>query len=300
MTDQPTPIRVLSLGAGVQSTTVLLMSLYGDLDAFDHIIFADVGWEPPDVYEHLAKLQTEAARFDKEITVVSAGNIREDHLNPRDDLLIKNPVKHPEYQGRQRTFIPFYVQNDPTADNASGKGRTFRTCTKTYKIEPVERHLRSLLGLTPGERWPTEVTFLQSMGISWDEVTRMKPSRRPAIELVYPLIDMRMTRDDCHRWMADHGWTAPRSACIGCPFHRNDEWRRMRDEDPESWADAIEFDETFRQRQQDGKTPLTGTPYLHDSRVPLAEADIDEPVDDQMSLFGGTIFGDECEGLCGT
>ena len=72
----------------------------------------------------------------------------------------------------------------------------------------------------------------------------------------------------------------------------------MRENDPEAWRDAIEFDEGFRARQQAGLTPLTGTPYIHDSRVPLAEADIDDD-DDQVSLFG-TVFGAECEGLCGT
>lgn len=293
-------INVLSLGAGVQSTTVYLMSLHGDLPPFDHVIFADTGWEPTGVYTHLAKLQAEAARHDTPaIRVVTVGDIRADHLDPRDELLIRNPVKHPEYLGKARTFIPFYVQNDPTDKNPSGEGRTFRTCTKTYKIEPVEQEIRRILGLRRYQPWPTEHVVTQSMGISLDESSRMRDSRRPAIELVYPLIDLRMTRDDCHAWLTAHGWTAPRSACIGCPFHRNDEWRRMRDLDPEAWADAIEFDEQFRARQQAGLVPITGTPYLHDSRVPLAEADIDDPHDDQLSLFG-TVFGDECEGLCGT
>jgi hypothetical protein len=292
-------LNVLSLGAGVQSTTVLLMSLHGELDPFDHVIFADTGWEPEGVYEHLELLHAECDRMGgPKITVVSAGNIRDDHLNPRDGLLIKNPRKHPEYAGRQRTFIPFYVVNDPTAKNPTGNGKTFRTCTKTYKIEPVEQHLRGVLGLRRGQPWPKHQVIRQSMGISLDEEIRMKESRRAAIVLEYPLIERRMTRTDCHVWLEAHGWTAPRSACIGCPFHRNDEWRRMRDTDPAAWRDAIEFDEQFRARQQAGLTPLTGTPYIHDQRVPLAEADIDDD-DDQLSLFG-TVFGAECEGLCGT
>lgn len=293
-------LNVLSCGAGVQSSTLYLMSLYGDIEPFDHVVFADTGWEPTGVYEHLEKLKAEGRRVGgTEITTVSIGNIREDHLDPRAGLLIKNPVKHPEYAGRQRTFIPFYVVNAPTEKNPSGKGKTFRTCTKTYKIEPVEQHLRSVLGLRRGSPWPKHQVIRQSMGITTDEEIRKKVSRRAAIVLEYPLIDrFKMSRDDCHSWLSEHGWEAPRSACIGCPFHRNDEWRRMRAEDPEAWQDAIEFDETFRARQQAGLTPITGIPYLHDSRVPLSQADIDED-GDELSLFG-TVFGAECEGLCGT
>lgn len=297
------PIRILSLGAGVQSTTVLLMSLFGDLDPFDHIIFSDTGWEPDDVYSHLELLKDVVLRHGQQITVVGAGNIREDHLHPAGEhLFIRNPVKYPEYMGRQRTFIPFFVIGAPTVKNPSGRGKTFRTCTKTYKIEPVEKRIREILGLKPGQRWPLEHRINQTMGISWDESQRERKSDRPAIVNEYPLIDMRMTRDDCHAWMADRGWTAPRSACIGCPFHRNDEWRRIRDTDPAAWDDAIEFDEVFRQRWRDGLTPIDGEPYLHDSRVPLREADIDEPVAaaDDTSFFQTTMFGESCEGFCGT
>jgi hypothetical protein len=55
-------MRLLSLGAGVQSTTLLLMSVYGDLPKLDAAIFADTGWEPKRVYEHLAKVTAEAER----------------------------------------------------------------------------------------------------------------------------------------------------------------------------------------------------------------------------------------------
>lgn len=283
-------MRILSLGAGVQSTTVLLMSLAGELPTLDHAIFADTGWEPVGVYEHLEKLIAVAADAGLPVHVVSAGNIRDDHAAPvGEHLFIRNPVKHPEYMGRQRSFIPFYVTDDKGAS-----GITFRTCTKTYKIEPVERKIRDLLGLNYRERWPLDHTVDQVIGISWDEAHRTRDANRPAIHNVYPLVDLRMTRNDCHRWMGDHGWTAPRSACIGCPYHRNDEWRRLRDDDPAAFADAVDFDHTIRARQAAGLTVLTGVPYLHDQRVPLDEADLEAPVDHQLSLFG-----DECEGMCG-
>ena len=46
-------LRVLSLGAGVQSTTLALMVEKGEIPMVDCGIFADVGAEPKAVYEHL-------------------------------------------------------------------------------------------------------------------------------------------------------------------------------------------------------------------------------------------------------
>ena len=73
-------IRSLSLGAGVQSTVLALMADRGEygLTKPDVAIFADTGWEPPSVYEHLDWLRTQISY---EIVRVSAGNIRDNMLN---------------------------------------------------------------------------------------------------------------------------------------------------------------------------------------------------------------------------
>ena len=68
-------IRVLSLGAGVQSTAVLLMSCRGILPKLDHAIFADTQWEPSEVYEHLEWLTAEAAKYGIPVHIVTAGKI---------------------------------------------------------------------------------------------------------------------------------------------------------------------------------------------------------------------------------
>lgn len=169
-------LRVLSLGAGVQSTTLLLMILEGELPMVDAAIFADTGWEPEAVYEHLWHLAEKCADAELPLFVVSAGNIYTDHVDPTDaHLFIRNPRQRPEWLGRQRTFIPFYVANEDGTN-----GITFRTCTKTYKIEPVERKIRDLLGLVPRERWPLDHAVTQVFGISYDEVQRMKVAAKSA------------------------------------------------------------------------------------------------------------------------
>lgn len=294
------PLRFLSLGAGVQSTTVGLMSVTGDIEPIDAAIFADTGWEPQAVYDHLDKLEAHLADQGVPVYRVTAGNIREDHVDPHHDHnFIRKPIKNPEWKGRNRTFIPVFVlHEDGTTYRNRGdttKGIMPRTCTKNYKIEPIEKKIRELLGLGFRARWPLTHVVDELLGISWDESQRMATSKRPAIQFTYPLIDKRYTRDDCLDWLFNHGWSAPRSACVGCPFHRNDEWRSMRDHHPDEWADAIDFDHRLRARQAAGLLPMRGVPYLHDSRVPLDEAAIDEPIDPQL-----TLFGDDCEGFCGT
>ena len=52
-------LRVLSLGAGVQSSTLALMIEKGEIPMVDCAIFADVKGEPQEVYKWLDWLETE-------------------------------------------------------------------------------------------------------------------------------------------------------------------------------------------------------------------------------------------------
>jgi 3'-phosphoadenosine 5'-phosphosulfate sulfotransferase (PAPS reductase)/FAD synthetase len=75
--------RVISLGAGVQSTALLCLSANGLLPKADYAIFADTGWEPAAVYTHLDRIEREVAEpAGIPILRVSAGNIRDDALDP--------------------------------------------------------------------------------------------------------------------------------------------------------------------------------------------------------------------------
>ena len=55
-------LRCLSLGAGIQSSTVLLLACEGVIPRFDVALFADTGWEPKAVYEHLDWLEDKATQ----------------------------------------------------------------------------------------------------------------------------------------------------------------------------------------------------------------------------------------------
>lgn len=173
--------------------------------------------------------------------------------------------------------------------------RVSRGCHSSPVYGRVQNHsyrekIRELLGLKYRQRWPRELAVEQWLGISMDEMQRMKFSTDLWRVFRHPLVEKRMTRWDCLQWLERNGHPqAPRSACIGCPFHSNDEWRRMRDEAPDEWQDAVEFDRAIRV-----SGGMRGETYLHRQCVPLDQVDLSTPSDHgQMSLL------DECSGVCG-
>lgn len=273
-TSSPPHLRVLNLGAGVQSSTVLMLA---DENRFENrpdvAIFADTGYEPPAVYRWLDQLEGEVSI---PVDRVSAGNIRDDVLGAVDsDDAKAGSIGQP----------PFYVR-DPLDAPGSKEGRLWRKCTRDYKIDPIRRRIRELLGVSSIRRGWVE----QWYGISTDESQRMREPRDGWAVNYYPLIELRWRRSDCLAWWEGRGLPSPpRSACIACPFHSDAEWRRMRDEDPESFADAVDFDRRIRR----GIPGVKGEAYVHRSTVPLDEVPLDDETG-QASLWGG-----ECEGLCG-
>jgi len=239
-------LRVLSLGAGVQSTTLALMAAHGELAAPDCAIFADTGWEPRAVYEHLERL---IPLLPFPTHIVRAGNIRDTIADAGFDP------------------IPWYVHG-----GAMGQ----RQCTKVHKLYPIRRKVRELLGGdTPKagcEMW---------LGISTNEAYRCKPSTVQYIVNTWPLIDAGMSRADCRAWLARRGISAPRSACCGCPYLSDEDWRR-RKAGPE-WAETVALSYRLAQTGQ----------FMHRSLRTI------DRVDFGAEARQPDLFGAECEGLCG-
>ncbi len=276
-------LRVLSLGAGVQSTTVLLLSAQGVLPKLDAAIFADTGWEPKAVYEHLDRIEREVAKpAGIPIYRVSSGNIRRDALDP----------------AHRFASMPLFIKNPD-----GGDGMTRRQCTAEYKLKPIKAKVRQLLGYPHPTPVPRGTFAEQWIGISRDEFHRAKDSGIQYLRSTFPLLDMAgsadgregWTRDDCRRFLRANGWeSTPKSACIGCPFHGNAQWRAMREESPEEWADAVDFDHAIRSMNAGGNAdgkPLLDEAYLHRSRLPLDQAPIDRVTAHEWASKQTDIFG---------
>jgi hypothetical protein len=256
-------IRVLSLGAGVQSSTLALMIARQELPPVDCAIFSDTGWEPKAVYEWLNWLETQLLF---PVYRVSAGNLREDQID-----------RSKPTSGRIAA-VPWFTLSPKGKE---GMGR--RQCTNEYKLRPLQRKVVDLLG---GKRTKGGCEML--IGISIDEVWRMKPSRVQYIVNKFPLIDIGMTRQACLRWIEERQYPKPpKSSCIGCPFHSDAQWRALT---PEEFADAVEVDRAIR--NQPG---FRGQQFMHKSLKPLDQVDL-STAEERGQL---NMFLNECEGMCG-
>lgn len=278
-------LRILSLGAGVQSSTLALMIEQGELPPIDAAIFADVKGEPKKVYEWLEYLKTKITSYP--IHVVTWRDLKQDILDAS--------------KGEYKAFTaPFFTKNLETGK----KGMLRRQCTADYKIKPVVQKIRELLGLKKGEKRKagTQVDLL--MGISQDEISRMKRNPIKYINNVYPLVDKKMTRKDCIEWMEDNFYPRPpRSACTFCPYHSNEEWIRIKNDSPEEWKEVVAMDRAIRSQERfkeknKGSASLKDEIFLHRSCKPIDEVDFAKEKNKKQLDFE---FGmeNECEGMCG-
>lgn len=273
-----TQFNFLSLGAGVQSSTMALMAAYGEITPMpDAAIFADTQAEPKSVYDWLDWLESQ---LPYPVIRVSKGSLEDDAL------LLRKRVKG-DGKPWSSILVPAYTRSADGSD-----GIMPRPCTADYKVKQLIKKQRELAGIKRGQK---ECTVTSWIGISWDEMQRMKMSRDPWIQNRWPLIEKRMTRRDCKEWMKRNGYPEPpRSSCVFCPYHSNTEWRRLRDEEPEEFARAVRFDEQLRIVK--AQTDMKSIPYLHNSRIPLRDVDLSTDEDRGQEVFN---FQSECEGMCG-
>tara|TARA_R110000803_G_scaffold151804_1_gene216848 strand:- start:345 stop:1169 length:825 start_codon:yes stop_codon:yes gene_type:complete len=270
------PIQILSLGAGVQSSMAALGFAEGFFKPMpEAAIFADTGSpehpaEPQSVYTWLDWLEEQLP--------FPLYRVRE-----KDGLLAD----------LERGITGKRCSNPPlhTEGKDGSKGILMRTCTVDFKIRPIIRKTKELVGWTG--RKPKDVRCITSIGISMDEMQRVALSREPWIEHRWPLIEARMHRHDCLKWMKDRGYPKPpRSACWFCPYHSNKEWRRLKDEEPEEFAKAIDLDRRIRKGISKTKAAAL---YLHKDRQPLDEVDLSTDVERGQT----TLWDEECSGMCG-
>ena len=265
-------VTYLSLGAGVQSSALYVMITLGMCVRADVAIFADTQSEPHWVYEQLEVLRKWGEENDgPKIVTVTAGNLGR-------DVVDRN-------SGKRAAAIPVFTKGK---DGESAPLR--RQCTREYKIEPIEKYVRrELLGIGYRKRIGNK-TATALIGISVDEIRRVKPNPKIWVTNEWPLVDLRMRRHNCSELLEEHGLPVPnKSACVFCPYHDDRHWIDVRDKHPEEFAKAVEWDKQFRDMRKSGiKQPV----FLHRSLVPLDEVHFKG--DGQLSLWD-----DECEGMCG-
>ncbi len=132
----------------------------------------------------------------------------------------------------------------------SGNGTLYDTCkrrkvvpskiwrwsTRDYKIRPIHRYYRSLG--TPIHEY---------LGIAYDEVERMKPSKEDYITSDFPLIDWKMTREDCIAVIKSAHLPVPvKSGCYFCPFQDIPRWQDLYVKHNDLFQKAMKLEESSK------------------------------------------------------
>jgi hypothetical protein len=257
---------VAMYGAGTQSTGMILMALTGHFNEKPNFaIFSDTGAEPNHVIEYKEYFSEYVKNeFDFNIITVQNKNLETDIL---------------EYlKGHKKRVSQIPLR--------SKTGLMMRQCTQDYKIDPSDKFIKKKLNIKRKNNNQANSVALW-MGISIDEIQRMKRSVQWWKVLLYPLIENGYRRNDTIQFVKKHGLKEPpRSACYFCPFHSNDYWAYLNKHYPEEYSKAIIFDEKIRDYPG-----LNDKMYLHKNAIPLKDINFN-----QQDL---TDLLDECDGYCG-
>jgi hypothetical protein len=243
------------LGGGIQSTTLVEMMISGELPWVDAIIYAENN-DGRLTREHIERLEARVRRASNYVQFIRVG----EEMALTDTIRDRASGSSGYGQGSRFVSAPFFTSN-------GGQGK--RQCTREFKAEPLERKQRELLGYKPRQRIPAGSLEVW-IGFTTDEVVRAGAAFAPWIVNRFPLLEKRMSRQDCVRWLTERGRPVPpKSACIFCPYRSDAEWRWLRDNDPESWVQALEIDRLIR-----AVPGMKQREFLHVSRKPLAEVDL--------------------------
>jgi hypothetical protein len=257
-------LRCFSYGGGVQSTAALVLAAQNKID-FPIFLFANVG----DDSEHPAAL-----RYVREIAMPYAASqgialheLRHIRRDGEEETLYRKLTR----PGSRSTGIPIYLAG------AGAPGR--RSCTSDFKIRRIavwqRRH-----GATQ------ETPAITGLGISLDEFQRARTDSGIDTQVLeYPLIDLRLTRQDCMNIIERADLPVPpKSSCWFCPFHRLTAWQRLKRETPDLFDKAVALERTLSDRSE--LLLGRGKVFLTRKLQPL-----DRVVGDQADMF-------EDEGIC--
>ena len=233
---------VWSYGGGVQSAALGVLIKCGKLPLPDLAVIADTGREAETTWVYL-----------HDVMQPYLGSLVPIHIAPHTlsgaDL----------YSRKCELLIPAFTKG----------GMLHKFCSGTWKRDVIERWLRRR-GVRECELW---------LGLSLDELDRMRNDHRPWAHYRYPLVEARLTRNDCAGLVAGAGLQVPtKSACFMCPYRTGHDWKALTLRD---FRRACELEAELQ-----GIDPDL---YLHPSRRPLGTVAFDEQ-SDQVELFCETGF----------
>lgn len=247
----------LSLGAGIDTTAILLMP--DVMEKVDFVLFADTGGENPETYEYMEKyIKPHLASINKQLVIV------------RGEETVKGQIMtnmEQAYLGWK--MIPV---------------RFMRHCTDKWKIRPMHNYLNA--------NYPDE--FLRVViGFAYDEAQRVNTTRWKDQDVWYPLIEKKMTREDCARYIVSQGFPVPpKSGCFYCPFQRLDQWKNLRFKHPDLWERAVNLEKNGSNYPE-----MTLSNFRNHGR-PMTLEEVDKRMGKSLEDYEFDPSEEECSGAC--
>jgi hypothetical protein len=228
---------VWSCGGGTQSGAIASLIGAGELPRPDYAFMTDTGREKSGTWPFVdGYIRPNLARVGLELTT-----------NRKSEL-----SKVDLYSASGSILLPGYT------DQSGEVGKLPAWCSGMWKRDVGERWMRSM-GIETCVNW---------LGISLDEMRRVRAQHRPWLRVEYPLIFiLRYTRQNCVDRIRADGWTGPipHSACWCCPNMKDGEWLDMKNNYPEDFARACALEVEIQL--------VDPHFWMHPSCVPLSQVD---------------------------
>lgn len=271
-------LKVLSCGAGMQSTALTLISCaqtkgeicYPQVPRYDAVIYCDLGNEPSWVIRQVHFLE-ETCRNHAIPFYILRSNLYQDYM---------------ERFGREHvSAMPFW-----TLDEEGKPGKIARrSCTVDYKILMIHKFVRyHLLGYRPYQRLRAEDIGAHELhiGFSFEETNRSFPSRHKMFQTRFPLIEMRWQRKDAYAYNLDvWGMDTKASACCICPYHKNYFFRHLKLHYPADYQNIVDFDDMLEHMQPHSR--IRNQVYLSRSRKRIRDLEPEDCADAQTFPYRG-------------
>lgn len=252
------PYRSASAGLGHGSTALIVACVLGEpgFPPIDNIQFADTGDEREGTYRHADRFREWLEeRGHKLVTVRKndrAGSISQCVADRKAGTRAYAPP------------LPLHLAGAET-------GRALQGCTRDWKMRPLDKRLKRLTMYKP------KVEVL--IGYTVEEITRIpgpatlkeRPEWPDHWTQRYPLCEQGWNRAKCVAYIREKlSWPVVNSCCWHCahrPTTGPGSFDELRQEEPESYAKAVQFDALIRE-----SPGLNARGYLSALRLPLPEA----------------------------
>lgn len=237
---------------------------------YDAVLFCDLGLEPSWVYSQVNFIQQACEWADIPFYILKS-TLYEDYTS--------------NFGNKRVVSIPFW-----SVDENGKKGKMMRNCTLDYKINIMQKFVRSeLLGYRKGQHTKTEDLKAHEMhlGFSKEEEHRCKDNPHKMFVNMFPLCEMNLVRADNYTYIKDvWGLETKASACCFCPFHTNYFFQHIKENNKYEYDKTVEFDQMLEEQQPN--TKIRSKLYISKSRKRIKDLLPEECQDKECFMYHDT------------